>query len=317
MKQVAFANPIRPQQKGYIYIWVSNESENTKVWFDDLKVTHRSRRVTQATDYYAYGSVLREQKTPEELTYRYKYQGQYAEKDEETGWSHFELREYDAVIGRWTSKDPYGQYWSPYVGMGNNPINGVDPDGGYSKFGAAYRNFFSGGSGVYQSGEDGGKAIYGFNKDGVSYFGADARNNFIDAPMLQQWKPNLWQQWEMSDTWYSNMSYETADGLYVTGQFFTPWHKPTHIDGQEVIGEQGAEAFVTSSVTLIPYTKLSKVQKMTAPQFSKLFKGNFSRLQPKTRGAINKQINKQIIEKPHRAAIKAIGPISTLLNDDN
>jgi RHS repeat-associated protein len=130
-KQVAFVNPIRPQQKGYIYIWVSKESENTKVWFDDLKVTHRSRRVTQATDYYAYGSVLREQKTPEELTYRYKYQGQYAEKDEETGWSHFELREYDPVVGRWTSKDPYGQYYSPYIGIGNDPINGTDPDGGW------------------------------------------------------------------------------------------------------------------------------------------------------------------------------------------
>jgi len=133
MNPVSFANPIRPQQKGYIYIWVSNESENTKVWFDDLKVTHRSRRVTQATDYYAYGSVLREQKTPEELTYRYKYQGQYAEKDEETGWEHFELREFDPIIGRWTSKDPKGEFYSPYVGMGNNPISNNDPDGGTTR----------------------------------------------------------------------------------------------------------------------------------------------------------------------------------------
>jgi len=129
-KQIAFINPIRPQQKGYIYIWVSNECENTKVWFDDLKITHRSRRVTQAIDYYAYGSVLREQKTPEELTYRYKYQGQFAEKDEETGWSHFELREYDPIIGRWLVPDPMRQYWSPYVAYGNNPVNIVDRRGG-------------------------------------------------------------------------------------------------------------------------------------------------------------------------------------------
>jgi len=152
MKQVAFANPIRPQQKGYIYIWVSNESENTKVWFDDLKVTHRSRRVTQATDYYAYGSVLREQKTPEELTYRYKYQGQYAEKDEETGWNHFELREYDPIVARWTSKDPKGQYYSPYVGMGNNPISGVDPDGAFkTEFGAKWYSFWHGGGDIEQA----------------------------------------------------------------------------------------------------------------------------------------------------------------------
>jgi len=186
-KQIAFINPIRPLQKGYIYIWVSNESENNKVWFDDLKVTHRSRRVTQATDYYAYGSVLREQKTPEELTYRYKYQGQYAEKDEETGWSHFELREYDPVVGRWTSKDPKGQFYSPYLGMGNNPIISIDPDGGYSKQGARLRNFFNGGSGAYQSGEDGGKEVWGYNKSGTSYFGKDARSSWktMFAPLTE------------------------------------------------------------------------------------------------------------------------------------
>ncbi|MBX3240737.1 MAG: hypothetical protein KIT80_00125 [Chitinophagaceae bacterium] len=26
--------------------------------------------------------------------------------------------------------DPYDQFPSPYTGMGNNPVNGVDPDGG-------------------------------------------------------------------------------------------------------------------------------------------------------------------------------------------
>ncbi|MBI3218340.1 MAG: hypothetical protein HYZ44_02405 [Bacteroidetes bacterium] len=62
--------------------------------------------------------------------YRYGYQGKYAERDEETGWNHFELREYDPVIGRWLQYDPKGQFYSPYVGMGNDPINGVDPDGG-------------------------------------------------------------------------------------------------------------------------------------------------------------------------------------------
>ena len=30
---------------------------------------------------------------------------------------------------RWLSPDPAGQFHSPYLGMGNNPISGVDPDG--------------------------------------------------------------------------------------------------------------------------------------------------------------------------------------------
>jgi len=124
-----FNEPVVINQSGYIYIWLSNESRETRVWFDDLTVTHTQNLVVQASDYGVWGDVLREQKT-DESEYRFGYQGQFAEKDEETGWNHFELREYDPVIGRWMSTDPYGQHWSPYLSMGNNPINLVDPDGG-------------------------------------------------------------------------------------------------------------------------------------------------------------------------------------------
>jgi RHS repeat-associated protein len=145
-----FENTITIEQAGYVYIWVGNQSEQARVWFaclpklfnhrnfsvggkrrqDDLTVTHTQTMVTQATDYGVWGDVLREMKAAE-FTYRFGYQGQFAEKDEETGWNHFELREYDPVIGRWTVTDPYLQYWSPYNGMGNDPVNYADPDGGY------------------------------------------------------------------------------------------------------------------------------------------------------------------------------------------
>ena len=36
--------------------------------------------------------------------------------------------------------------------MGNNPVNGVDPDGGYSWFGAWWRSGFS--SDIYKSGDE-------------------------------------------------------------------------------------------------------------------------------------------------------------------
>lgn len=62
--------------------------------------------------------------------YRFGYQGQFAERDNETGWNHFELREYDAVIGRWLVIDPMRQHWSPYIAMSNNPVYMVDPNGG-------------------------------------------------------------------------------------------------------------------------------------------------------------------------------------------
>lgn len=120
------------EQPGYLYIYIANESNEAgvEVYFDDLMVMHNTTMLAQTTDYYPFGSELRTAKTNVDKQYRFGYQGQFAEKDEETGWNHFELRNFDPVVGRWMSTDPYGQYWSPYIGMGNNPVNLVDPDGG-------------------------------------------------------------------------------------------------------------------------------------------------------------------------------------------
>ena len=46
------------------------------------------------------------------------------------GWNDFMLRSYDPQIGRFLQHDPYDQFASGYVGMGNDPGNGVDEDGG-------------------------------------------------------------------------------------------------------------------------------------------------------------------------------------------
>ena len=86
-------------QAGSIYV---------DVYFDNLKINHyRNKVITQTTDYYPGGSVLRTAKTNEENHYRYGYQGEFSEEDEETGWNSFELRMYDPIIGRWMAPDPY------------------------------------------------------------------------------------------------------------------------------------------------------------------------------------------------------------------
>ncbi len=59
--------------------------------------------------------------------YRYAFQGQ--EKDPETGKEAFQLRLWDGRIGRWLTTDPAREFASPYVGMGNNPINFIDKRG--------------------------------------------------------------------------------------------------------------------------------------------------------------------------------------------
>ncbi|MCK9220861.1 MAG: DUF2778 domain-containing protein [Bacteroidales bacterium] len=37
--------------------------------------------------------------------------------------------DYDPQIGRWHVTDPANQYFSPYLAMGNNPVNSIDPTG--------------------------------------------------------------------------------------------------------------------------------------------------------------------------------------------
>ena len=109
--------------------------------------------------------------------YRYGFQGEYAVESSETGYNDFQYRSWDPVVSRWISPDPARQYWSPYMGMGNNPINQIDPDGAYSKFGALWRSGFGLRGRAYQSGVDNGREVWGYERNGIHYFGADARTS--------------------------------------------------------------------------------------------------------------------------------------------
>jgi RHS repeat-associated protein len=138
------------QQDGYVEVFVANGS-GQNVYFDDIQVKHGQGMVVQENHYYAFGKEIPELHylNGASKNYRNAYQGQYAEKDDETDWNNFELRMYDSRIGRWMSTDPYGQYASPYVGMGNNPVSFVDPNGGFdTKFGAWLYKTFNGGGQV-------------------------------------------------------------------------------------------------------------------------------------------------------------------------
>ncbi|GAA4276420.1 RHS repeat domain-containing protein [Aquimarina mytili] len=81
-----------------------------------------------AVDYYPGGMAMPGRSSKSD--YRYGYQGKFAETDPETGKPAFELRLYDPRINRWLTTDPMGEFNSPYLAMGNNWINLVDPTGG-------------------------------------------------------------------------------------------------------------------------------------------------------------------------------------------
>ncbi|UII22646.1 DUF6443 domain-containing protein [Fulvivirga ligni] len=123
---------------GHIYIYTANESTVSSCYFDDLQVIHDKNnaglQVTSTSDYYPFGLEIASTRYVNEgfSPNRFRYQGQYSTYDEYTQWNAFAIRgNYDSRLGTWYSQDPYGQYSSPYKGMGNNPFNGTDPDGGW------------------------------------------------------------------------------------------------------------------------------------------------------------------------------------------
>ncbi|MBX2921167.1 MAG: RHS repeat-associated core domain-containing protein [Chitinophagaceae bacterium] len=124
---------IAASKNGYVYIYASNQSQ-VPVFFDNFQVIHTRGAILEETHYYPYGMKMAgiSSKAYGSLKNPYQYQGDYNDFDDETGWNNFELRNYDPQTGRFIQQDPYDQFPSPYTGMGNNPINNIDEDGGWS-----------------------------------------------------------------------------------------------------------------------------------------------------------------------------------------
>ena len=253
--------------------------------------------------------------------YRYAFQGQ--EKDPETGKEAFQLRLWDGRIGRWLTTDPYRQYASPYVGMGNDPINGIDPDGGYKTkwgrfwgwVGGGFKGSFTNSDnpgtewhkyGIIKRNDDNiswdfglnkGKQElldYGYQTNGINFF--NNGSGFMRATKVD-WVDN----WSESDNILAKFSYETVDGVNAIAQSLNPFDSQfTHLNGNGMVkgSSEHLDLTVNTAATFIPTARgsvagvkgLGYVGKLNAAQFSKLFKGNLSKLSPKLRGFTNKYI---------------------------
>jgi RHS repeat-associated protein len=127
---------IKAPKNGYVYVYVSNQSNN-HVYFDDFNVTITQGNIVEENHYYSYGlkiAAISSRKFADSyeglVKNNYLYQGAYSEMDDDIGWNDFALRNYDPQIGRWVQQDPYQEFSSAYIGMGENPILFVDPKGG-------------------------------------------------------------------------------------------------------------------------------------------------------------------------------------------
>jgi RHS repeat-associated protein len=135
----AKGNLIVPKN-GFVYIYVSNETPNWDVFFDNLLVTHTRGALLEETHYYPFGLTMAGISSRAlavggvENNRKFNKGSELQNKEFTDGsgleWYATHLRSLDPQLGRWWQQDSKPDYaQSLYSSMGNNPISFNDPFG--------------------------------------------------------------------------------------------------------------------------------------------------------------------------------------------
>ncbi len=142
LNAVAPGSALTITKSGYLYVWVSNETQGWDVFFDNLSIQHRQGPMLEENHYYPFGLAMqgisdKALKTNyAENKYRYNQGTELQNKEfsDGTGLELYEtsFRSFDPQLGRFGQIDPLSDrtnYMSAYQYAGNNPVNSNDPTG--------------------------------------------------------------------------------------------------------------------------------------------------------------------------------------------
>jgi RHS repeat-associated protein len=122
-------------KSGYLYVYVSNETPNISVFFDNLQVTHYHGPLLEENQYYPFGLSMAglSSRAFGGVQNRYKFNsGTELNTDLDLGLYETDYRLYDPQIGRFWQVDELGESaweWSAYNFALNDPAQLNDPLG--------------------------------------------------------------------------------------------------------------------------------------------------------------------------------------------
>ncbi|HXB45386.1 MAG TPA: hypothetical protein VNV85_15075, partial [Puia sp.] len=158
LNTVAPGSPINIVKNGYLYIWVSNETQGWDVFFDNLSVQHRQGPILEENHYYPFGltmagisdKAIKTNYTENKNRFNKGSELQNREFFDGSGLEMYTtlFRDLDPQLGRWWQIDPKCEAGinpdaatgdetideglesiSLYASMSNNPIKHNDPNG--------------------------------------------------------------------------------------------------------------------------------------------------------------------------------------------